>query len=147
VPEVVLDGSGIVAVVGQLVAGGMPQHVAVDKEREAGGLASSSYHALIPGNAQGRQALGYEDIDRPHTPRRLPLQPAQGPQLLAADRMDAGLPALGALEAEARHHDARSRRIRRCLTASPRPRPRDCLTAATPRNAIIPRRRSGSFRR
>jgi hypothetical protein len=74
---------------------GMP-HVAVDEEREAGGNTSPSDHALIPGNAQWCQALAHEHIDRPHTLGHLTLQPAQSPQLLAADRMDAGLPALGA---------------------------------------------------
>ena len=58
VPEVVLDRSRVLAIVRKLVAAGMPQHVAVDREGEARGLASPRDHALIAGNAQGRQAFG-----------------------------------------------------------------------------------------
>jgi hypothetical protein len=38
VAEIVLDGPGILAIVCQLVAIGMPQHVAVHEERESGRL-------------------------------------------------------------------------------------------------------------
>jgi xanthine/CO dehydrogenase XdhC/CoxF family maturation factor len=40
VPEVVLDCTGVLAVVCELVAAGMPQHVTVNEEAEARGLAS-----------------------------------------------------------------------------------------------------------
>jgi len=40
------DGSGVVAIVGELVAAGMAQHVAVNEEGEAGGFASPRDHAL-----------------------------------------------------------------------------------------------------
>src|SRR4029434_5939701 len=63
VPEVVLDCPGVLAVVCELVAAGMPQHVAVNEEREARGLASPRDHALIVGNAEGCQALTDEHID------------------------------------------------------------------------------------
>ncbi len=32
--EVMLDSSGVLGIVGQFVAGAMPQHVAVDEERD-----------------------------------------------------------------------------------------------------------------
>jgi hypothetical protein len=41
----------------------MPQHVTVNEEGEARGLASPRDHALIAGNAQGCQALTDEDIE------------------------------------------------------------------------------------
>jgi len=51
VPKVVLDRPGVLAVVCELVAAGMPKRVAVNKEAEARGLASPRDHALIAGNA------------------------------------------------------------------------------------------------
>jgi hypothetical protein len=42
VAEIVLDGSGVLAVIGQLVAAAMSQHVAVDEERETGSLARAT---------------------------------------------------------------------------------------------------------
>ena len=62
-PKVVLDCAGVLAVVCELVAAGMPQHVTVNEEGEARGLASPRDHALIAGNAQGCQALTDEHID------------------------------------------------------------------------------------
>ena len=58
----VLDGPGILAIVCQLVAARMPQHVAVHEEREAGGITCPRNHALITGHAQRREALGHENI-------------------------------------------------------------------------------------
>ena len=51
VPKVVLDCPGVLAIVCELVAAGMPQHVAVNEEGEARGFASPRDHALIAGNA------------------------------------------------------------------------------------------------
>src|SRR3974390_778881 len=51
VPKVMLDCPGVLAIVCELVAAGMPQHVAVNEKGEARGLASPRDHALIPGNA------------------------------------------------------------------------------------------------
>ena len=55
VPKVVLDCTGVLTVICELVAAGMPQHVTVNEEGEAGGLASPRDHALIAGNAEGCQ--------------------------------------------------------------------------------------------
>ena len=41
VPQVLLHGARVVAVVGELVAGGMPQHVRMNREGEGGELASA----------------------------------------------------------------------------------------------------------
>src|SRR5215470_20153185 len=51
VPEVMLDCPGVLAIVCELVAAGMAQHVAVNEEGEARGFASPRDHALIAGNA------------------------------------------------------------------------------------------------
>ena len=51
VAEVVLDCPCVLAIVCELVAAGMPQHVTVNEEGEARGLASPRDHALIAGNA------------------------------------------------------------------------------------------------
>ena len=51
VPKVVLDCPGVLAVICQLVTARMPQHVTVNEEGEARGLASPRDHALIAGNA------------------------------------------------------------------------------------------------
>jgi len=61
--EVVLDRPRVLAVVRQLVANAVTQHMAVDQEREACGLPSSRDHALIARHAQRCQALGHEDMD------------------------------------------------------------------------------------
>jgi hypothetical protein len=53
----VLDCTGVLAVVCELVAAGMPQHVTVNEEGEARGLASPRDHALVAGNAEGSQYL------------------------------------------------------------------------------------------
>src|SRR5262249_8775391 len=75
VPKVVLDRPCVLAIVCQLVAAGMPQHVTVNEEGEARGFASSRDHALIASNAQGCQALTDEHID---ACRGLTLEPPQG---------------------------------------------------------------------
>ena len=51
VAEIVLDSSRVLAIICELVAARMPQHVAVNEEGEARGLASPRDHALIAGNA------------------------------------------------------------------------------------------------
>ena len=61
--EIVLDGSRVLAVVRKLVAAGVPQHVAVDREWEARGLTSPRDHALIAGNAEGSQAFRNKHVD------------------------------------------------------------------------------------
>ena len=49
-PEIVLNGAGVLAVIGQLVAAGMAQHVAMHRERKASCLTGPCNHALIAGH-------------------------------------------------------------------------------------------------
>jgi hypothetical protein len=63
VTEIVLNCPRVVPVIGELVAAGMPQHVAVDQERETRGLAGAGNHPLITRNAQWRIPLGNEDVN------------------------------------------------------------------------------------
>ena len=76
--EIVLNCPRVVPVIGELVAAGMPQHVAVDQERETSRLAGTGNHPLIARNAQWRTPFGNEDVDA----RGFPLQPAQRSQFL-----------------------------------------------------------------
>src|SRR3954468_7336344 len=71
----------------------MAQHMAADLEREGCRLTSPRNHALIASDAQGRQALGSEQVE-PRLP--FPLQAAQGTEFAPTDRVDASRPALGA---------------------------------------------------
>jgi len=93
VPKIVLDCPGVLAIVCQLVATGMPQHVAVHEEREAGGLTCPRNHALITGHAQRRQALGDKHVGAGWS---FTLEPAQRPQLAPSNRVHTGSSALGA---------------------------------------------------
>src|ERR1700747_2581352 len=63
VTEIVLNCPRVVPVIGELVAAGIPQHVAVNGERETSSLAGTGNHPLITRNAQWRIALGNEDAD------------------------------------------------------------------------------------
>ena len=71
VPEVVLDRPGVVAVVGELVAGRVPKHVRIDREGEAR-QGTCPGHQLSDGcRCHWPAALGDEQIRRT---RVLPLQ-------------------------------------------------------------------------
>jgi hypothetical protein len=76
VPQIMLDRSGVLTVVGQLVAAAVAQHVAVDKKPELGRLAGPGNHALVAGDAERRPALRHEHVRAGC--RRFPLQPPQG---------------------------------------------------------------------
>src|SRR5262245_49234815 len=92
-PEIGLDRPRILAVIGKLVAGRVPQHVAMDQEAELGGSPGPGDHALIASDAQRRAALADEHIRG--RGNALPLEPPQCPDFLAANRMDAGFPTFG----------------------------------------------------
>jgi hypothetical protein len=70
----------------------MPQHVAVDQERETSSLAGTGNHPLIARNAQWRTPLGNKDVDA----RGFPLQPAQCSQLPRGQWLPSAYTALGA---------------------------------------------------
>ena len=60
--QVMLDSSGILAVIGQLVAAAMAQHMAVDEEPEPRCFTGTRNHALIASNAQRRATLADEHV-------------------------------------------------------------------------------------
>jgi len=57
-----MDSPRVLAVVGQLVAAAMTQHVAVDEEAESGRLTRPRHHALVASNAQWRATLTDEHV-------------------------------------------------------------------------------------
>ena len=57
VAEVVLQSSSIVAVIGQLEAAGVPEHVWMDCERHLSGLAESSHAMMEPHRADRSTTL------------------------------------------------------------------------------------------
>ena len=69
----------------------MPQHVAVDQEREPRSLTGSGDHPLIARNAQWRTPRN-KDVDA----RGFPLQPAQCSQLPRGQWLPGAYTALGA---------------------------------------------------
>ena len=95
--EVVLEAPGVVAVVRQLVAAGVAQHVRMHREGDAGRLADGRQHLADGGGGEGGAALGQEDVRRE---RGLAAELAQGPQLVAAHRVGAGDAVLAAADVE-----------------------------------------------
>jgi hypothetical protein len=92
VSEIPLDRPSVVPVIGELVAAGMTQHVAMDQEREGGSHARPRDHPLIACHAQRRAALAYENVDRFRV--SLPLQSPYRSHFLAADWVDSDFPAM-----------------------------------------------------
>ena len=62
VAEIVLQGSGIVPVVGKFIAARMPQHVRMQGERHVGGLAEPLDEMVEADRAHWSTALGEEDV-------------------------------------------------------------------------------------
>jgi len=85
VAEIVLDGSRIVAVIGKLVAAGVPQHVDVNREAELGPFANVLDLPIEGVRREWCAALAGE--------HKLGVRPlvgaelAERPQFIAADRM------------------------------------------------------------
>src|SRR4030095_224649 len=92
VAEIVLQGSGIVPVVGKLIATRMPQHVRMQRERHPGGLAEPLGEMGETVGAHGAAALRDEDVS---LGRILTVELAQGTNLIAPDRMDGWRAVLG----------------------------------------------------
>lgn len=92
VPEVVLDRTGVLTVVGQLEAGGMPEHVGMDREVETGHFPGTGHDLPKTGVRQRPLPLRDEDVGRF---RILPGQLPQSADLRAAKRMGAGRAVLG----------------------------------------------------
>jgi hypothetical protein len=64
VAQVVLDSPGVDAIVGELVATGMSQHVRMHLEREAGLDAQPCDHPTKAADGERRAAFGHEHIPR-----------------------------------------------------------------------------------
>jgi hypothetical protein len=62
-PEPVLDRPGVNAVIGQLVAATMPQHVEVDRQREVGAPTDDLHQPVDGIGRERRSALAGEDVD------------------------------------------------------------------------------------
>jgi hypothetical protein len=62
VPKVMLQGAGIVAVVGQFEAAGMAQHVRMDRKRQLGGLAEPCNQMMEAERAQRAATLRDEHV-------------------------------------------------------------------------------------
>ena len=62
VPEVVLQGPGVMAIIGQFEPAGMAQHVRVDREWHLGGLPDTLDEAVETNRAHWPAALGNEYV-------------------------------------------------------------------------------------
>ena len=100
VAQIVLQRPGIDAVVGELVASGMSEHVRVRLEGEPRLLAGPLYQAGEPGRREGRLAFRHEDEIAVRC--RLSLEPPERAQLIALDRVDGRHAALHAFHMKAR---------------------------------------------
>jgi hypothetical protein len=98
VAEVVLQGSGIVPVVGKFIAARMPQHVRMQWERHLGGLAEPLDEMVETDCAHWSAALRDEDAS---LGRALTAELAQGANLIAPDRMDGWRAVLGPADVHA----------------------------------------------
>ena len=92
VAEPILDRPGIDPVVGQLVAARVAQHVEVDRPRQLGAVADVLDQPVDGVGGERRPALGGEHVAV--VGERL-TQRRQHPQLIAPDRVNTGLAALG----------------------------------------------------
>jgi len=62
VPEIVLQGARVVAIVGELEPTGMAKHVGVDRERHLGGLTEALDESMETDGTDGPAALGNEYV-------------------------------------------------------------------------------------
>jgi hypothetical protein len=86
VAQIGLQRPGIDAVIGELEAACVPQHVRMHWETEIGGNPKPRDHLTKPRGRERRTALRREDKGRCRI--LLAFEPAQGPQLAARQRMD-----------------------------------------------------------
>src|SRR5262249_14568869 len=98
VPEVVLQGSRIVAIVGELEATGVAKHVWVDREWHLGGLPEALNEPVEADGADWPAALGNEHVG---VFRVLAAQLTESSHLIAPDRMHAGNAVLDAVNVQA----------------------------------------------
>jgi hypothetical protein len=93
VTQIMLQGSRIVPLIGQLKYTRMPQHVGMDGKWHLGVLSESSHHSPESHGTHGRAALAHEYV-APWVP--LSLQSTQGPKLNTSERMYRVYPVLDA---------------------------------------------------
>src|SRR5262249_38622565 len=82
VAEVLLQRAGVDAIVGELEAAAMAQHVRMSRERKSGQFSSPADHFEEPGPCHWAAAFGVEDEAAVQV---LPSQLAQGPDFLAGE--------------------------------------------------------------
>ena len=92
VPKPVLDRAGVDAVIGELVAAGMPQHVEMHRKRNARPLADDLDQPVDRIRREWRAALAGDDIA---AVRVFLSKRRQHAEFVAADRMDGWLALLG----------------------------------------------------
>ncbi len=86
-PEVLLDRSGVVPLIGELVAGRVPEHVRMDREGEFRALAGARDQLPCRRRRHRSAALRHEQVGRL---RILTAELTQRPELGPADRMRRG---------------------------------------------------------
>ena len=101
--EIGLDGTSVVAVVGELEPAGMPQHVGMHEKREFRSHARPGHHALISGYRQRSATFRDEDVRRRWG---FAEELAQCPTFPSRYRMHAGIPALGPAYMKSSSRDA-----------------------------------------
>src|SRR5262249_12624236 len=98
VPEIVLQGARVVAIVGELKTTGMAQHMWVDGKWHLGSLADALDEAVEANRTDWSAALGNKHVS---LFRALAAQLTQSPHLVTPDRMHAGNPVLDAVNMQA----------------------------------------------
>ena len=61
-PEIMLEGTGVLTVIGELEPAGMAKHVGVDREWHVGSLADAPDEAVETDGTDWPTALGNEDV-------------------------------------------------------------------------------------
>src|SRR5215472_12112878 len=85
VPEVVLQGAGVLPIVRELEAAGVPEHVRVHREAKRARLADPRERLAEACRGHRRVSFGLEQVAPIW---QLPPQPSQRPKLLAAERVN-----------------------------------------------------------
>src|SRR5262245_7042127 len=98
VPEVMLQGSRVVAIVGELEPTGMAQHVWMHREWHLGGLTDALDEPVEADGTDWPTALGNEHVG---IFRVITAQLAERSRLVTADRMYAGNPVLDPVNMQA----------------------------------------------
>src|SRR5262249_23161195 len=106
-PEIVLQGARVVAIVGKFEPACMAEHVRMHTERHLGSLPQPSDHSAEAHRAHGRSALTHEDVAAWSL---LALKPAQGAKLVAGQWMNRGNAVLEAGSMRARQAENALRR-------------------------------------